>query len=238
MNEKICTKCFNIKTLDFFTKKGKSNICKKCASDAKKEYRKKISERNKKYQKEYRLKNKEILKKKEKQRNKTLIRIENQRKRNKERYEKNKDYILKKDYEYKKNKLKTDPMYKLLRNVRKRSRDCLVNKTKKETTVKLISCDKDFFRQWFEFQFDIHMNWENYGKYWQIDHVKPCSLFDFTKKEDRIECLHWKNTRPLEISKNASKCAKYNNRIQLLHDIIVKVFLNQYGKNVKNDLNF
>ena len=29
------------------------------------------------------------------------------------------------------------------------------------------------------------MNWTNYRSYWQLDHVKACSLFDITKDNDK-----------------------------------------------------
>ena len=68
------------------------------------------------------------------------------------------------------------------------------------------------------------MNWDNYGSYWELDHVKPCSLFNFTIKNERLECLHWMNTRPLEKRKNLHKRNKYNTTIQHLHNIVIKSF--------------
>ena len=44
--------------------------------------------------------------------------------------------------------------------------------------VSIMCCNPHFLKQWFEFQFDEKMNWENHGTYFHIDHVKPRSLFN------------------------------------------------------------
>jgi hypothetical protein len=48
------------------------------------------------------------------------------------------------------------------------------------------------------------MSWENYGKgkYWEIDHIKPISLFS----EGEIEiAFHYTNTQPKPITYNRKK---------------------------------
>jgi hypothetical protein len=61
-----------------------------------------------------------------------------------------------------------------------------------------------------EKQFDKNMTWDNYGKYWHIDHKIPRSAFNFKTAEDfdfrRCWCL--KNLQPLEAKANLSKGAK------------------------------
>ena len=58
-----------------------------------------------------------------------------------------------------------------------------------------------------EKQFDNKMNWENYGSYWHVDHVRPRSLFKYTVPEDREfkECWSLKNLQPLEKTANLKK---------------------------------
>ena len=55
--------------------------------------------------------------------------------------------------------------------------------------------------------FDDKMNWENYGNYWQVDHIKPRSLFKYTFPEDQEfkECWALKNLQPLEKIANLRK---------------------------------
>ena len=51
------------------------------------------------------------------------------------------------------------------------------------------------------------MNWENYGSYWHIDHIKPKSLFIFESLEDEEfkQCWSLNNLRPLEAKENIRK---------------------------------
>jgi len=35
-----------------------------------------------------------------------------------------------------------------------------------------------------ESQFDDKMNWDNYGTYWHVDHIRPRSLFKYTSPDD------------------------------------------------------
>ena len=41
------------------------------------------------------------------------------------------------------------------------------------------------------------MTWENYGKYWHIDHIVPCYYFDLLKEEEQKRCFHYTNLQPL-----------------------------------------
>ena len=58
-----------------------------------------------------------------------------------------------------------------------------------------------------ESQFDDKMNWENYGSYWQVDHIRPRSLFKYTFPEEQEfkECWSLKNLEPLEKIANLRK---------------------------------
>ena len=60
------------------------------------------------------------------------------------------------------------------------------------------------------------MSWENYGKYWNIDHIIPISVFNFDCPEDIDfqRCWTLKNLRPIEAKKNFSKQAKINKSFQ------------------------
>jgi 5-methylcytosine-specific restriction endonuclease McrA len=57
-----------------------------------------------------------------------------------------------------------------------------------------------------EKQFDKYMSWNNYGKYWHIDHIIPHSLFQYTSMEDQSfkDCWALNNLRPLEAKQNLS----------------------------------
>lgn len=58
-----------------------------------------------------------------------------------------------------------------------------------------------------ETQFDDKMTWDNYGSYWQIDHIVPISAFNFTSYEDEAfkRCWSLQNLRPLHHLENKKK---------------------------------
>lgn len=56
-----------------------------------------------------------------------------------------------------------------------------------------------------EDQFDDEMTWENYGVYWDIDHIVPQCLFDFTDIEQIRTCWSEENVRPTVREENAKK---------------------------------
>lgn len=57
--------------------------------------------------------------------------------------------------------------------------------------------------------FDDNMNWENYGSYWHLDHIRPLVTFDCTDNAQFIECWSLKNLQPLEAKENIRKGGKY-----------------------------
>ena len=77
------------------------------------------------------------------------------------------------------------------------------------------------------------MNWDNYGEYWHIDHVRPCCTFDFSDPEQQKICFNWRNLAPLRADKNISKGGRRNMFAEMLQELKVKrilsfKFLNDY----------
>lgn len=66
-------------------------------------------------------------------------------------------------------------------------------------------------KQHLQKQFKSDMNWENYGKLWNIDHKIPQSWFDFSKKEEIRRCWQLDNLQPLYAKENFSKGNRYAN---------------------------
>lgn len=112
---------------------------------------------------------------------------------NKQYYEHNKQ-VFQDNY---KKYLKTNPQFKIIHNTRVRINRALKNNYKSSSSIELLGCNLDFYKQYLENQFKEDMSWENYGKLWDIDHIKPCASFDLSLKEEQKKCFHYSNTQPL-----------------------------------------
>jgi hypothetical protein len=122
---------------------------------------------------------------------------------------KNKDKIRKLKREYNIIRKNIDPLYKLICNIRTLVSNSIrkFNFSKKSKTSIILGCSFDEFKIHIENQFDVNMNWNNYGSYWQIDHIYPVSKYE--NEEHLIKLNHYTNLRPLESSENNKK----NNKI-------------------------
>lgn len=220
---KICTKCNKEKNINEFHKKSNSkdgyrSNCRECSSKYNKSRKEKSKEYNKIYQnknaiiikenkRKYYLDNIDYFKEKNKNTNNCLD-IEKKREYQKKYY--NKSETKKKIKEYRKNKAKMDPLYKLTLNIRKRIRISLksnhiVNISKYE---EILGCSFLDFRCHIESLFIDGMTWSNYGK-WHLDHKVPIS---WAKSEEEVYKLsHYTNFQPLWMNDNLSKGNRYSN---------------------------
>jgi hypothetical protein len=114
-------------------------------------------------------------------------------------YQNNKE----KFFTYKKERRKNDPSFKLIENIRKRIYSYIKNDSIK--SIEYLGCNINFYLKYLESQFTTNMNWDNYGTYWEIDHIKSLFTFDFTNPMMIKEAFNYKNTRPLSISENRSR---------------------------------
>lgn len=113
-------------------------------------------------------------------------------------------------------KMKINVNFRLLHYLRTRINAVLNRKTKLENTIRLLGCSIDFLKHHLESQFTKGMSWDSHGngwngkgmQEWHIDHIKPCSMFDFEKKSEQRKCFHYTNLRPLWAKKNLSR-SKY-----------------------------
>lgn len=157
-----------------------------------KEYNKKYFENNREQiiqkQKEYYQRNKERIKEYLKDYNK-----------------KNKNKIMEKKKIYHNYKLETDPIYNINNNIRTYVRKTLTKDYKPARTEELLGCKINDFKKYLEDQFDENMNWDNYGKYWQVDHILPVVYFNMVDPVEQKICWNYMNLRPCEASENLRK---------------------------------
>lgn len=103
--------------------------------------------------------------------------------------------------------IKKDPIRKLIARCRIRTNLALKDKSLKACkTMDLLGCSREFLKAHLESQFKPGMSWENHNRSgWHIDHIKPCSKFDFSDPAQQKECFHYTNLQPLWAKENISK---------------------------------
>lgn len=109
--------------------------------------------------------------------------------------------------QYYNNKRKQNINFKLKCNLKGRIWDALKHNYKSKSTLKLLGCSIEQFKQHLESQFKLDMSWSNYGK-WHIDHIRPCAKFDLSKASEQRKCFHYTNLQPLWALENLSKGSK------------------------------
>jgi hypothetical protein len=119
-------------------------------------------------------------------------------------------HIRKQANEYMKEKVKTDPHYKLRFNISSLIRARLKSKNKTGVFT-VLGCTVQELMNHIEKQFKDGMSWKNYGKVWHIDHIKPDSWFKYETMDDAEfkECWALSNLQPLFITDNLRKGNRY-----------------------------
>lgn len=201
---KICTECHLEKNIqDFWFNKTRNRYnskCKSCKYQINKKYINISKEKKAEYDKKYREKHSDVLKI-----------------RKKEEYERNKEVYINRQKKYQKTLLG-----RLKHNLR--TRICNSIKRKSNSTFDLLGCDIYFYISYLEYFFDNQMSWDNYGIYWQIDHVNPLKNFNLDDINEQKEAFKWSNTRPLSAYLNLSKKMNDEENINK-HKQIVQEFL-------------
>lgn len=78
-----------------------------------------------------------------------------------------------------------------------------------KSSAKLTGCSRDDFVAHIQSQFHSGMTLANYGKFWHLDHRKPCSRYDLHDLWQRHLCFHWTNYQPMLAKDNRVKAAKF-----------------------------
>ena len=84
------------------------------------------------------------------------------------------------------------------------------NAIKNNSTWKVLPYTPQQLKEHLENQFNDKMNWENYGIYWNIDHIYPQSLlpYDSLEHPNFLKCWCLENLQPLEKIENIKKSNK------------------------------
>lgn len=78
-------------------------------------------------------------------------------------------------------------------------------------------------KEYIESLFTPEMNWDNYGEYWELDHIIPQGTFSFTSEQDHDFKICWSllNLRPLEVSLNRKRPRDGSDISKEIWDIIM-----------------
>lgn len=193
---KQCSKkdCRKVKPISEFSlqKNGKlRSYCKECGRKMCKAYKARNKEHVSEYNKEYKQEHQEDISQYNHQYNKN-----------------NREAIQKRQRVTHRIRRRVDKNYYTGTILRSRLNVFIKRGTDKGFIEDMIGCSHLSFQIWLIYQFSQEMSFENYGTYWVIDHVNPCSNFDLAKDENKYTCFHWSNLRPIEKMENFKKTNK------------------------------
>ena len=95
---------------------------------------------------------------------------------------------------YMRERYRSDPTYRLMRNLRKRVRAALQGNSKSAATEALLGICADECRKYIEALFTEGMSWDSNI---HIDHIVPCASFDLNDPQEQRKCFHYTNLQPL-----------------------------------------
>lgn len=119
----------------------------------------------------------------------------------------NRDKINEYNRKYRKERMEADPLFRVMRRIRQRTRDAFnVNYWKKDTHfAEYIGCTKEHLEKYLENKFKPGMTWDNYGE-WEIDHQIP--LGSANNEQEVYKLSHYSNLQPLWKEENSKKSDK------------------------------
>ena len=131
-------------------------------------------------------------------------------------YAKNSKKLKVKKIEYRRIKLATDQVYRMVHNLRRRLHNFLKGRNKSVSTVRDMGCSPEYLKLHLEDAFYPNvvtgevMDWNNYGAghgRWNIDHRIPFASIrdDPTNREKLLEIVHYTNLQPLWFEDNMAK---------------------------------
>lgn len=126
-----------------------------------------------------------------------------------ERYKQNNYESIKKRARDKRREYYQDINKRLKFNISRAFNRYFTKSMKTSEYMKYFNYTIEDLKRHIENKFKKDMNWDNYGKLWHIDHIKPQSWFDFSDIEQIKECWSLNNLQPLYASENMSKGNRY-----------------------------
>ncbi len=101
-------------------------------------------------------------------------------------------------------KYSEDISYKLRVTLRNRTHRAIKGQ-KVGSFVKDLGCSISQLIEYISSQFRDGMDWDNWGKIWQLDHKKPLVSFDLSNREEFLLAANYSNLEPLMIHEHRIK---------------------------------
>ena len=125
----------------------------------------------------------------------------------------NKTKITQYHNDYEQQRKLIDPVFKIRKNCSRLIGLALLASSGSkngQSILKHLSYTMKELKDHLEKQFDSKMSWDNYGRYWHIDHIYPQSLLPYTNMEEENfkKCWALSNLQPLEAIANIKKSNK------------------------------
>ena len=110
-------------------------------------------------------------------------------------------------YEWRKERMKRDPLFKFKERLKTRVYSAFrsIGMKKPKRSFAILNGNLEQIKNHIESQFTEGMTWENYGK-WHADHIIP--IFLGKTKEEMVKLCHYNNLQPLWAIDNLRKGKK------------------------------
>jgi transposase-like protein len=158
---------------------------------------------------------------------------EKNRERNKKYTEENRDKINTYKKTYSANKRRVDKNFQISSNLRGRLYKVITQEH--SSAIDLLGTDLDSFSEYIGNQFHSGMSWDNYGPYWHLDHIKPCSSFNLEDIYEQRKCFHYTNLQPLLVLDNLTKSNKQPNILAIINCSATKKDYECEARHMYND---
>lgn len=111
--------------------------------------------------------------------------------------------------EYRRDRYKNDPEYKLRMILRSRHTKALKRNIKNSSVKNLLGCTVPELKRHIEGQFKEGMSWDNWSYFgWHIDHIIPICSFNLSDPKQVKRAFHYTNLQPLWREQNMTKSHK------------------------------
>lgn len=107
---------------------------------------------------------------------------------------------------YKRQRVKTDILFKLKTLLRARLYNAIRGNFKSGSAIRELGCSIRELQFYLEGQFQDGMTWKNWSPTgWHIDHKIPLAFFDLTDRKQLLKACHYTNLQPLWSNENIRK---------------------------------